>query len=194
MIKGSDVRTADHSIDPLFIDRWSPRAMSGEAISREELFELFEAARWSPSSGNSQPWRLLYAHRDTEAWPRFLDLLAENNRVWCVRAAVLVVFTSCMTRESTGKPLPTHSYDTGAAWAHLALQGWLKGLVVHGMAGFDYAKARETLAVPDGYAVEAMAAIGRRGSPDDLPDSHRGRETPSLRKPITEWAFEGQWS
>ena len=45
MIKGSDVRKADHQIEPLLLDRWSPRAMSGEEISEEELMRLFEAAR-----------------------------------------------------------------------------------------------------------------------------------------------------
>ena len=53
----------------------SPRAMTGESITQEELFRLFEAARWAPSSGNSQPWRMLYAHRDTEHWPRFFGLV-----------------------------------------------------------------------------------------------------------------------
>jgi len=91
-VKGSLVRTADRSIDPLFVDRWSPRAMSGEPITRDELFQLFEAARWAPSSGNSQPWRMLYAHRDGPHWPTFFGLLASGNQVWCVNAAVLVVF------------------------------------------------------------------------------------------------------
>ena len=49
-VKGSEVRTADRPIDPLFVDRWSPRAMSGEAIPEGDLMTLFEAARWAPSS------------------------------------------------------------------------------------------------------------------------------------------------
>jgi nitroreductase len=57
-MKGSEVRKTDHPIDSLFLDRWSPRAMSGEPITRDELLTLFEAARWAPSSGNSQPWRM----------------------------------------------------------------------------------------------------------------------------------------
>jgi len=48
MIKGSEVRKADHEIEPFLLDRWSARAMSGEGISREELMRLFEAARWDP--------------------------------------------------------------------------------------------------------------------------------------------------
>ena len=50
MIKGSETRKADHEIEPFLLDRWSPRAMSGEEISHEELMRLFEAARWAPSS------------------------------------------------------------------------------------------------------------------------------------------------
>ena len=153
-VKGSDVRTPDRPIDPLFVDRWSPRAMSGEPITREELLQLFEAARWAPSSGNSQPWRMLYAHRDSPHWPTFFGLLASGNQAWCVNAAVLVVFVSQKMREGTDKPLPTHSYDTGSAWMSLAYQGWISGYVVHGMAGFDYDRARTELGVPDGFHVE----------------------------------------
>jgi nitroreductase len=66
--------------------------MSGEPLSERELLTLFEAARWAPSSGNSQPWRFLYARRDTPHWQTFLDLLVERNREWCVHASALVVF------------------------------------------------------------------------------------------------------
>ena len=71
----------------------------------------------------------------------------------------------------------------------LALQGWLKGLVVHGMAGFDYARARTTLNVPDDFTVEAMAAIGRIGPKEDLPPQHLSREFPGQRRPIAELVF-----
>ena len=36
----------------LLLDRWSPRAMSGEEITEEEVIRLFEAARWAPSPFN----------------------------------------------------------------------------------------------------------------------------------------------
>jgi len=84
-------RKADHAIDPIFLRRWSPRAMSGEPLTEEELLTLFEAARWAPSSYNEQEWRFLYARRDTRHWPMFFGLLMEPNQVWCQRAAVLVV-------------------------------------------------------------------------------------------------------
>jgi len=191
MIKGSDKRQADHPVDPLFLDRWSPRAMSGEGIPLEELMVLFEAARWAPSSANNQPWRILFARRDSESWPLFFDLLVESNKVWAQNAAALLLFISKTTFDFNGKPYPTHSYDTGAAWENLALQGCLKGYVVHGMQGFDYERAQTTLAIPDGFRVEAMAAVGIPGNRDDLPEKLRTREEPNERRPLEQTVCEG---
>src|SRR3954468_16168396 len=115
MIKGSEVRKADHPIELLFIDRWSPRAMSGEEISREELMRLFEAARWAPSSFNAQQWRACYARRGTEHWDTFFNLLAEANKNWARNAAALVLFMSRKCFDYNGEPSVSHSYDTGAA-------------------------------------------------------------------------------
>lgn len=168
--------------------------MSGEAITDAELMLLFEAARWAPSASNIQPWRMLYAHRDTPDWPLFFDLLKETNQVWCRQAAVLVVFASLTINPKTGTPLVTHSYDTGAAWENFALQGARSGLVVHGMQGFDYARARERLCIPDEWRVEAMAAVGKPGRVDDLPDHLQAREQSSGREPVSAFAHRGAWS
>ncbi len=194
MIKGSEKRTADHPIDELFLDRWSPRAMTGEAIAEEDLMTLFEAARWAPSSYNNQPWRFLYARRDTEHWPLFFDLMVEFNQSWAKDAAVLVVFISRTHFDFNGEASVTHSFDTGAAWENLALQGWLKGLVVHGMQGFDYERARTALKIPEGFRVEAMAAIGNPADPAALPAELRKKESPSERRKLEETICEGPFS
>ena len=194
MIKGSEQRQADHPVDSMFVDRWSPRAMSGEEISREELLVLFEAARWAPSSYNNQPWRILYARRNSEQWPLFFDLLVDTNKAWCRNAAALLVFVSKTTFDHNGKPSRTHSYDCGAAWENLALQGYLKGYVVHGMQGFDYESARTVLNIPDGFQVEAMAAIGRPGAKEALPEELQKREMPNNRRKLEQTVCEGAFS
>jgi nitroreductase len=193
MTKGTENRKADYPIDSIFLDRWSPRAMSGEAITEEELFTLFEAARWAPSSFNGQPWRMLYARRDTPHWPLFFELLVEFNQTWAKSAAALVVFISRTTFEHNGEPAATHSFDTGAAWENLALQGSLRGLVVHGMQGFDYENARTTLKIPEGFQVEAMAVIGKPGRKEDLPAKLQEREIPNDRRKLAEIVFEGPY-
>ncbi|HYP54240.1 MAG TPA: nitroreductase family protein [Pyrinomonadaceae bacterium] len=194
MIEGSEVRKAGHAVGELFVDRWSPRAMSGEEISEEDLMSLFEAARWAPYSYNAQPWRLLYARRGTPHWQTFFDLMVEFNQSWAKDAAALVLFVSRETFEHNGEPSVTHSFDTGAAWQNFALQGWLKGYVVHGMQGFDYERARAALDIPEGFRVEAMAAVGRPGDSESLPEGMRARETPSGRKPLAEIVREGPFS
>src|SRR5205809_4920971 len=112
MIKGSEVRKPDHQIESLLLDRWSPRAMSGEEIAHEELMRLFEAARWAPSSFNAQQWRALYARRGTEYWPAFFDLLVDAKKIWAKNAAVLVVFISRKPFGTTNQPAIKHSYET----------------------------------------------------------------------------------
>lgn len=194
IIKGSVIRKAGYPVDTMFLDRWSPRAMSGEAMPEEELKILFEAARWAPSSFNSQPWRILYARRDTEHWQRFFDLLLDVNKVWAQNAAALLVFVSTETFEFNGKPYPTHSFDTGAAWENLALQGMLKGYVVHGIGGFDYERARLELNIPEGFQIEAMVAVGKPGSAERLPEKLRAREAPNDRKSLAEIICEGPFS
>lgn len=191
MTKGSSVRKADYPIDDLFIDRWSPRAMSGAEITEADLMALFEAARWAPSSYNNQPWRILYARRSSEFWPLFFDLLVETNKVWARNAAALLLFVSKTTFDHNGKPCVTHAFDTGAAWQNLALQGFLKGYVVHGMQGFDYERARAALKIPDGYNVEAMAAIGYPGDRESLPEELQKREAPNDRRGLPQTVCEG---
>lgn len=185
------LRKAAYPIDPVFLKRWSPRAMSGEPISRHELMTLLEAARWAPSTYNEQEWMFLYALRDTGHWQKFFNLLLPANQVWCSRAAVLMVVLSHTVFSRNNQPNPVHSFDAGAAFENLSLQGAQMGLVVHGMAGFDYDKARRTLNVPTEYKVEAMIAIGRPGDVDDLPVELRSRETPSDRKPVPDISREG---
>lgn len=187
----SDFRKPDFDIDPIFLNRWSPRSMSGGEISRDVLFSLFEAARWAPSSNNNQPWRFIYACRNTDCWPIFFDLLTEQNKIWAKNAAVLIVVVSKKTFDYNEKPARTHSYDSGAAWENFALQGSLKALVVHGMQGFDYDRARKALNIPDVFQVEAMIAVGKPGKKEELPDDLREREQPSPRKNLSETVMEG---
>jgi nitroreductase len=187
-----DFRKPQHDINEIFLNRWSPRAMSGEEMSEAELFSLLEAARWAPSSNNNQPWRFLYARRNTPHWSTFFNLLAEGNQVWAKNAAALLVVISKTTFDS-GKPARTHSYDAGAAWGSFALQGSLMNLVVHGMQGFDYDQAKKVLNIPDDYSVEAMIAVGRQGSKEELPAYLQEREFPSTRKSVSAIALEGSF-
>ncbi|HSX11144.1 MAG TPA: nitroreductase family protein [Chlamydiales bacterium] len=184
-------RKSDHPIHPLILKRWSPRAMSGEPLNDDVLMSLFEAARWAPSSYNNQPWRFLYAKRNTPHWDKFFDLLVDFNKQWCANAAVLGVIASEKVFEKNNKPSPTHSLDAGAAWENFALEGTARDLVVHGMQGFDYQKAARALKVPEHFEVLAMFAVGKKAPKESLPPDLQQKEVPSTRKKVAEIAFEG---
>jgi len=185
-------RIPDYPILDVILNRYSPRALSGEKISHEELLQIFEAARWAPSSYNNQPWRFVYAHRDTSAWDQLFNLMVPANQSWAKNAGVLIVAISAKNFSYNNKPSRTHSFDTGAACENLAIQGEAMGFVVHGMEGFDYDRAKKALNIHDDYEVEAMFAIGHPGNREDLPKKLQENETPSGRKLIEEFIFEGQ--
>jgi len=178
-------------LHPQFPARWSPRSLAGEPLTQGEMDTLLEAARWAPSCYNEQPWRFAYALRGDERWPAFFDVLVEGNQTWAVNAGALVAIAARRHFERNGQPNPVHVFDTGSAWMSLALQARHMGLVAHGMLGFDAVAARDALALPDGYDLCAMAAVGLPGEKEDLPDALQKREAPSPRKPLAEVAFRG---
>src|SRR5262245_36262805 len=98
------VRKPDYPIEPIFLRRWSPRAMTGEPIKEDELMRMFEAARWAPSTYNEQEWRFLYGRNNSPNWNTFFNLLVPANQAWCKSAGVLLVVLSKKTFTHNGKP------------------------------------------------------------------------------------------
>ncbi|WP_029010587.1 nitroreductase family protein [Azospirillum halopraeferens] len=186
-------RVPAHPVDPLFPARWSPRAFDAADMPESDLLTMLEAARWAPSAFNYQPWRFLYARRGDAHWADFLDLLLPGNARWARDASALVFVLSDtrLVRDDSDTPAYTHSFDTGAAWAQLALQAIRLGYHAHGMAGIDFDRARARLAVPERFRIEMAAAIGRRADPATLPDDLRAREQPSPRRPLEAIAYPG---
>jgi nitroreductase len=184
-------RKPNFEIQSLILNRWSPRSMTGEEMTDEELLPLFEAARWAPSSYNNQPWRFLYAKRNTPHWDAFFNLMVPPNQAWAKNAACLVVVVSKKTFDHNNKPSRTHSFDTGSAWMGLALEAISRKYAVHGMEGFDYDTAKKRLHVPEDFQVEAMIAIGKRAPKENLPEDDQKREFPSDRRPLSEIIQEG---
>lgn len=184
-------RKSTYAINPLILNRWSPRAMTGEDLDNEEIMPLFEAARWAPSSYNNQPWRFIYAKRNTEHWDRLFNLLADGNKTWAKNSALLVVVISRKNFEYNEKPARTYQYDAGSAWENLALEAFSRGLVAHGMQGFDYEKARFELEIPSDFEVMAMIAIGKKGPRESLPTDLQEKERLTDRKPLKDIVMEG---
>ena len=187
-------RNPEADIDSMFVDRWSPRAFDSTPLSVDQIESLFEAARWSPSCFNEQPWLFIYASEDDDR-KRFLPALVEGNQAWALHAPLLIFLLCRKSFAFNGKENRHASFDAGSAWMALALQARKLGLHAHAMAGFSRQKAYEILGAPeDEYDIMAAIAVGRRGAPDVLPDEVAAREAPSNRKPRGETAMEGRYS
>lgn len=187
-------RPRETAVDPLFLDRWSPRAFDGRALPESDIRALFDAARHAPSAYNYQPARFLYAVPGTADWARFLALLVPFNQDWVKTAGLLAFILSEETMGAPDKPNHSHSFDAGAAWMSLALQAHIMGYEAHGMTGVDFDRARAELGVPAGWRVEAAFAVGRIGPVDRLPEHlHAAESQRTARKPIDEVAYPGNF-
>ena len=195
-MKFSELDVAKHRdgskiVDQQFVNRWSPRSMSGQALSKDQMAGLVEAARWSPSCFNLQPWRFIYSLKDDDYWEKFLGLLIDVNRLWVERAGAIVILLS-IDRPSESEDLsPTAAFDTGSAWMSLALQAQTMGLVSHAMWGFHHEAVAEVINMPSNMSARAMIAIGYPGDPADLPEKYQDREFPSSREPLESLMFQG---
>lgn len=182
-------RTSEYPILPLLLERHSSRAMSGEIVTEHELMTLFEAAKWAPSSFNSQPWRFIYATQEDGRWHEFLSLLVIFNQEWAKSAWALVLVVSHKNFAKTGEFAVTHSYDTGSACQNMVLQGFSMGLRVHPLSGFDYARARDLIELPEDYAVEVMFAVGKPGPISVLSEKLQAAEGLTQREPLSKLVF-----
>lgn len=188
----SHFRSSPYDTNAIFVQRWSPHALSGEIISDDDLMTLFEAARWAPSSFNEQPWRFVWARRETKHWDAFFDLLLPSSKEWALQASHLVIIVVKKNFSYNGKENMHAEFDTGAAWAHIALQAADMDIVAHGIAAFDPTAAAQLLTTPETFTPIAMIALGTHGTTDDhLTESLRKRQRPSDRKPLAHIVAEG---
>jgi nitroreductase len=186
---------ADHPLHDLLLQRWSPRAFADRLVDAAVLLRLFEAARWTASSYNEQPWAFCVATRDqAEAYQKLLGCLVEFNQTWARSAPVLMITAAHGTFERNGQPNRHAYYDLGAAALSLTLQATAEGLHAHQMAGIQVEKARQDLKLPAGWDPVAGVALGYLGDPANLSADLRQRElAPRTRKTLASFVFGGEW-
>ncbi|HEY2557185.1 MAG TPA: nitroreductase family protein [Diaminobutyricibacter sp.] len=171
-------RTADTSAPLLGVlaDRWSPRAYDASApVDELKVTAALEAARWSPSANNTQPWRFIVARRGTPEFDTVTANLMGFNQAWAGSAGVLIVALA-ETVDESGNERPWAKYDLGQAIAHLSIQAHHDGLHAHQMGGFVADGLREAFGIDERFAPVSVTALGVLGAPDDLPEALRERE------------------
>ena len=186
----------DHRLLDLFAERWSPRAFADRPVGPEKIRRMLEAARWTMSSYNEQPWRYVVAsqHEDPDEYERLLHCLSDGNQEWARTAPVLMMSFYKTTFSHNGRENQAAPHDVGAASAALTFQATAMDLFVHQMAGIKKEVIRETYNVPDDFEPMAGLAVGYLGDPERLPDDWRDAErSPRSRKPLDGFVFGEDW-
>jgi nitroreductase len=186
----------DHDILDVFARRWSPRAFADRRVEPEKIRRMLEAARWTMSSYNEQPWRYVVAsrHDEPEAYAQLLRCLSDGNQSWAENAPVLMMSFYKTTFSRNDRPNRCAPHDTGAASAALTFQATAMDLYVHQMAGIEKDVARETYDVPDDFEPMAGLAVGYLGEPEMLNEKQQKSETsPRSRNSHEDFVFGETW-
>jgi len=187
MEKLADTR---YPIHELIRNRWSPRAFGDRPVETAELYRLFEAARWAPSSFNEQPWGFIVATREKpEAHAAIGDCLVETNR-WGAAAPVLMVSLAKLALSHNDKPNRHAHHDLGLAVGMMLVQATDLGIVSHQLGGFDVARARATLQIPESYDPVAILAFGYPGDAEKLsPELQKKEYAPRKRNDFEDFVW-----
>lgn len=184
-------------IHELLANRWSPRAFDPDRpVSQAMLLALLEAARWSASCFNDQPWRLIVCDKTTnpDSWQQALAVINEKNQRWAKNAPLLMLAVAMHNFNHNGQPNRWAQYDTGAAMANLTVQATALGLAAHQMGGFDADKARLSFQLPDECTPMAMLAVGYQAPAASLEEDFQAAEIAERqRAKLAERFFAGVW-
>ena len=180
----------DAPILDVLAERFSTRVFDPAApIDEDSLASALEAARWSPSANNTQPWRFIVTRRGSDEFAVVYDALRDFNKAWAGDAAVLIVAAATTTTED-GSPMHFAQYDTGQAVAHLTVQASAEGLATHQMGGFDRAAVKAAFDLPENITPLTVIAVGAGGSLADAPEEVRARESvPRTRLALSEFVL-----
>jgi len=142
--------------------RWSPRHYSQEKIPTKHINIIFEAARWSPSGHNYQPWYFYFAKKGTSAYNKLFSTLDKYNQSWA-KTAPLLILACAITSNIEGKKNIYAFYDLGAASFSLILQAQSLGYYSRQMALFDKQKVKEFFKLKKNLAPYVIIAMGKIG-------------------------------
>jgi nitroreductase len=159
------------SILKVIKERRSVRRYKADPIPDDVFHRVLEAARFSPSGKNLQPWKFILV-QDESLKQRLVE--ASFRQTFIAEAPVVVVACGypdrCYSR--MGNYMKSWAVDVAIAFEHLVLQAQEEGLGTCWIGAFEEKDVKSVLDVPEGVRVLALTPLGY---PDENPVP-RGRK------------------
>lgn len=174
-------------LSEIFLKRHSGINFEIKPVGEDQKHALIQAARWSPSSFNDQPWNFIFCDRfnTPEAYLKAYDSIYGQD--WIENVPLFVIVIARTEFRYNGELNEWAHYDTGAAALAMSLQATDMGLMAHQIGGFDKEIIKQEFYLPDGYSPLTIIAIGYEDT------SEASTEEPRTRYPINENFFSGEW-
>jgi nitroreductase len=186
-----DDATRESPLLALVRRRTSIRDVDPRPIDDDDLLVLLEAARWSPSWGNLQPWRMVVVQ--DQAKRNELAGAYTRGNAWAAVAPVIVAMCGSAQQGKSRGDEPFYLFDCGLATQSLILAAAERGLVAHPFGGWDDGVVRSVLAIPPDFRA-VVIAVGKLGLPDEHDETAQSKASrPHERKPLAELIFLDQW-
>jgi nitroreductase len=150
------------------LKRRSIRKFTDEAVTDDQLREIFEAVRWAPSWANTQVWEFIVV-RDKALIEKVVGTYRANNPATKCSLSASALIVACAKTGISGfydgkevTPLKNwYMFDVGSAVQTLCLKAHELGLGTVIVGLMDQEPCKKILSVPEGREVVAVIPIGR---------------------------------
>ncbi|OGS20348.1 MAG: nitroreductase [Elusimicrobia bacterium RIFOXYA2_FULL_40_6] len=160
------------------------RAFGPVEITDEIIAELATAAQLTASCFNNQPWKFVFA-RSKEALAKVQEGINKGNE-WTRKASVIIAAFAKKKNDCIIKEREFYFFDLGMAVSAIQLRATELGLVAHPIAGFDPAKVKQALSIPDDNMLITVINVGRKTDDTSLmsPEQIETEKTRPERLPL----------
>lgn len=177
-----------HELDihPLLSRRESTGSFAAVGLQSHQVLQLLQAARYAPSSYNSQPWHFIVVQGGPGRQQINQDLI-EWGAPWVTTAPVLIAVVSELNLGTEHNGLNYALFDCGLAVQNILLQATSMGLAAHPVGYRNAAAVRKALGLQPEHALIVFVAVG---NPHGQPVTTRASR---LRKPLSAITSHDRW-
>jgi len=162
----------DYPVIAEIANRFSPRYFLDKEVRIDDINSIFEAARFTPSGWNFQPWYFYWAKKGDASYGKIISCLAKYNR-FAKTAPVLIV--ACLIKKFKGKKT-YYRHDLGAAVMSLVLQAQHLGYYCRQMGDFNKNKLVKLFNIDINHFPFVVIALGKLGDYKNIDNKLLKRE------------------